>query len=411
MSPFVKSASLTLIAFTAVLSPAAEEKSDKPTAVQPKQADLSAFLGKPHFSMQQLYGMGQKKHRGGRNIVTAQDGTVLAFSGRQVRRSADGGKTWDAPIEIAPATGGCNAVVDEVTGVVMMVNPDGHRFESRDSGLTWKRETITVLPNLIDHGSSEKNNLSAGCMQPGVTLVFGKHKGRLLLPVRWIPSNDLPWRPYIYNTAMYSDDRGKTWQTSAPFPVFGTGEAALAEVSDGRVLYSSREHMSRGNRFFAWSHDGGDRWISLWRSDILPDGARGTSYGCMGGLIRLPIEGRDVLIYSNLDTEKGVMPPVEQAGASRGGDREKITVWASFDGGETWPLKRLVFDGPSAYSNLGVGRPGTPSEGRIFISFEGGKEGAYSGVRVAAFNLVWMLGGEKTSNGDIPGWVVVSSAR
>ncbi|MGM0487571.1 MAG: exo-alpha-sialidase [Planctomycetota bacterium] len=368
------------------------------------EGELSAFLGKPHFVLRQLYGMDKKEERGGRNIITAWDGTVLAFDGPRVRRSADGGETWSEPIEIGPKANGCNAVVDEATGAVMLIHPDGHRLISSDAGQTWKEEAITVHPNLIEHGSSEKKNLDAGCMQPGVTLLFGDHKGRLLMPVRWIPSNALPWRPYIYNTAIYSDDHGKTWRTTAPFPVFGTGEAALAEISDGRILYSSREHMSRGNRFFAWSHDGGERWINFWRSDILPDGARGTSYGCMGGLIRLPVKGRDILVYSNLDTDQGVMPPVQQAGASRGGGREKITVWASFDGGDTWPIKRLVFDGPSAYSNLGVGRPGTSSGGRILLSFEGGEAHRYAGIHVAAFNLGWLLGGEKTGHGEVPTW-------
>jgi len=404
---FTKLAVLThfVVVMTAGASPAAEKQMERAPDVLQKQGDLSAFLGEPHFAMQQLYGMGKKKERGGRNIVSAHDGTILAFDGPQVRRSTDGGATWEDLIDIGPEANGCNAVVDEATGAVMMVHPDGHRLVSDDAGLTWKREAITVRPNVMGHGSSEKKNLDAGCMQPGVTLLFGRHKGRLLMPVRWIPSNSLPWRPYIYNTAMYSDDRGKTWQTSAPFPVFGTGEAALAEISDARVLYSSREHMSRGNRFFAWSHDGGDRWINFWRSEILPDGARGTSYGCMGGLIRLPVEGRDILVYSNLDTDKGIMPPVKEAGASRGQGRERITVWASFDGGGTWPLKRLVFDGPSAYSNLGVGRPGTLSQGRIYLSFEGGKAGMYSGIQVATFNLAWMLGGKKTGNGEIPGWM------
>jgi sialidase-1 len=249
------------------------------------------------------------------------------------------------------------------------------------------------------------DDLGAGAMQPGITLLFGKHSGRLLMPVRFIPSNALEWRRYIYNTAIYSDDGGATWTTTTPFPVFGTGEAALAELSDGRVLYSSREHMSQGNRFFATSYDGGTTWLNFWRSDILPDGARGTSYGCMGGLIRLPVMGHDILVYSNLDTDLGVMPPIDQAGASRGQGREKITVWVSFDGGRTWPAKRLVFDGPSAYSSLGVGRPGTPSGGRIYLYFEGGEADRYAGVQLAIFNLSWLLRGELTGNGEVPAWV------
>ena len=358
---------------------------------------LEAFMREPRFAMQELF-----KGRGGRNIVTARDGTVLAFNGKTVRRSADGGKTWSDAAEIGPDAGG-NAIVDETTGRIMLVVPSGHCWMSDDAGRTWTREEINVLPNKMGHGASGKN-LDANCFQPGVTLQFGKHKGRLIMPLRWIPSNALMWRPVIYNTAIYSDDRGKTWQTTNPFPVLGTGEAALAEISDGRILYSSREHMTRGNRFFAWSYDGGERWLQFWRSDVLPDGARGSSYGCMGGLIRLPVEGRDILIYSNLDTDGGVTPATERAGASSGGGREKITAWASFDGGETWPMKRLVFDGPSAYSNLGVGRPGTPSAGTIYLLFEGGKH-MYSGIQAAAFNLSWLLGGEKTGNGEVPEWV------
>lgn len=366
------------------------------------QSDLSAFLGTPHFHVQQLYGMGKEHERGGRNIVVAQDGAILAFDGPQVRRSIDGGDTWEAAIEIGPEANGCNALVDEITGAIMLIHPDGHRLLSVDSGLTWQPALIDVHPNLMGHGSSEDKDLDAACMQPGITLMFGAHKGRLLSPARWIPSNALPWRPYIYNTAIYSDDRGKTWQTTTPFPVLGTGEAALAELSDGRILYSSREHMSRGNRFFAWSYDGGARWLNFWRSEVLPDGARGTSYGCMSGLVRLPIQGHDVLVYSNLDTAAGMMPSLDEAGASRAQGRERITVWASFDGGHTWPVKRLVFDGPSAYSNLAAGRPNTPSEGRIFLSFEGGAAGMYSGVQVATFNLAWLLDGERTGNGEIP---------
>jgi hypothetical protein len=145
--------------------------------------------------------------------------------------------------------------------------------------------------------------------------------------------NAVEWRPYHYSTALYSDDGGAVWQTSKPFPVLGTGEAALAELSDGSILYNSREHMSRGNRFLAHSDDGGDLWIGAYRSPDLPDGARGTSYGLMGGMIRLPVAGHDILLYSNMDTDAGVMP--KQVGASIATGREKATVWASFDGGPT----------------------------------------------------------------------------
>jgi len=379
----------TLHAAAATAKPAPDSK-PTPDATPASSKGLKAFLGKPAFvPMQELW-----KGRGGRNIVTARNGTVVAFQSwgaERVRRSTDGGLTWGPNLEIGSGASSGKAIVDEIRGDILYVNPENlSLWRSRDHGATWGREAIAqVRPDGFGFVPS-----SVSCMQPGITLMFGKHKGRLLMPARIMgpkASNDVEWRPYHYSTALYSDDGGANWQTSKPFPVLGTGEAALAEISDGSILYNSREHMSRGNRYLAWSYDGGDLWIGPYQSAELPDGPRGTSYGCMGGMIRLPIDGLDILLYSNLDTDAGEMP--KQVGASISKGREKVTVWASFDGGKTWPVKRLVFDGPSAYSNLAAGRAGTPSEGKIYLLFEGGPAGHYSAIQVVAFNLSWLLNG------------------
>ena len=354
---------------------------------------VEEFLGEPAFAPMQTLWSG----RGGwGGIVTVPDGTVVAFhspGGVTCRSSRDGGRTWGPDVVIAPDAKNGNALVDETRGELLYVNPgEGWLFRSRDGGATWTREACEARPD--GFGLIPKRE-GVSAMQPGITLAFGPHKGRLLTPARIMGphnSNDVPWRPYHYSTALYSDDGGKVWQTSKPFPVLGTGEAALAELSDGRILYNSREHMSRNNRYFAWSEDGGDLWINATQTE-LPDGVRGSSYGCMGGLIRLPVAGRDILLTSNLDTESGEMP--KQVGASTSKGREKITVWASFDGGRTWPVKRLVYDGPSAYSNLGAGRSGTPSQGKIFLIFEGGPKDCYEAVRVVSFNLSWLLNGKE----------------
>lgn len=347
------------------------------------------FLGEAVFSKQRLF-----DGRGARDIVSTRVGTMLAFHEHQLRESTDGGATWGPSRGVGRDAGG-KIVIDETNGHILYVHADkGHLWRSRDHGRTWMRETIRIRPNKFGHGAPDGVPIGVAAFQPGVTLQFGPHKGRLLIPGRIMGptnSNDVEWRPYHYNTSMFSDDGGATWQVSAPFPVLGSGEGALAELSDGRILYSSREHMSVGNRYFGWSYDGGELWIGAYPSDTLPDGARGTSYGCMGGLIRLPIDGADILLYSNLDTAAGVMP--KKVGGSTSAGREKITVWASFDGGKTWPVKRLVHNGPSAYSNLGVGRAGTPSAGKIYLLYEGGDKYCYEGVHVAAFNLSWLLNG------------------
>lgn len=53
-------------------------------------------------------------------------------------------------------------------------------------------------------------------------------------------------------------------------------------------------------------------------------------------------------------------PPVQ---APQG--RHSRTLWVSFDGGQTWPLKRLVEKGGFAYSSLAAG----PPEPQLLLSF------------------------------------------
>ena len=411
--PFVRSMrSVLLTALAAALvsqtvapQPATAQSPEKtaaagaapPPAAFAVAATLEEFLGEPFFlPMQQLW-----EGRGGwGGVICTRDGTFVAFQspgGPRCRRSLDAGKTWGPEIEIGPDANGGNAIIDETTGDLLYVNPfPGWLYRSRDSGASWSREAIEVKPDGFGHIPRLEG---VAAMQCGITLAFGPKRGRLIMPARVMGpknSNDVVWRPYHYSTAIWSDDGGKVWQTSHPFPVMGTGEAALAELSDGTILYNSREHMSRGNRFLARSEDGGNLWLGAFRSGELPDGARGTSYGLMGGMVRLPVAGMDVLLYSNADTEGGEMP--KQVGASISSARERVTVWASFDGGRTWPVKRLVTAGPSAYSSLGVGRSGTPAAGRITIILEGGPKGPHSAVNVASFNLAWLLDGRPVAD-------------
>jgi len=196
---------------------------------------LQAFLGTPWFiPSQKLW-----KGRGGTSMVTAKDGTAIVFqshTSNKIRRSVDGGKTWEPESEIGPGATSGEAVVDEISGDVLYVNPRAKwLWRSRDHGRTWTREDIVqVRPDGFGLAPS-----TISCMQPGITLMFGKHKGRLLIPARIMgpqAANDVEWRPYHYSTAIYSDDGGTNWQTSKPFPVLGTGEAALAELSDGSIL-------------------------------------------------------------------------------------------------------------------------------------------------------------------------------
>jgi len=385
-------------------------------ADEPVEGLLDAFLGEAKFEIQPVFKAGRLP-----NVVVSLKGTVIvvhgAYDGQkkewwdkgvQVRRSEDGGQSWGEPLTVAPVGwNGGGAIVDENNGDILVFveqfiwpKPPTEQamYRSRDDGKTWKKEILNLELDSLGYKPS------LHMAEHGIQLKRGKHKGRLIRPARnFGPGGDLKKNyPIMYNTAIYSDDGGKTWICSEPFPAKGTGEGAIAEMEDGRLYYDSRRHWDpKGSkydnsmRWHAWSKDGGISWKNPMISKILPDGARGRidGSGCLAGLVRLPVKGRDILLYTNCD--------------SKNDDRKHVTVWVSFDGAKTWPIKRRIFDGPSAYSSLNVGRLGTVSEGWIYINFEAGEKHRYEGAQVARFNLSWVLGGELTGNGVLPVWLDV----
>ena len=357
--------------------------------LQAGEGKLEAFLGEPALELGQVF-------RGERfpNIVVSMKGTVIATWGTshvRARRSEDGGKTWGEEIVIQKPGFQCGGViVDEGSGDIIAFVEDRHPpaplsvYRSPDDGKTWKKIEVKINPD------SKGNQPSMHMNDHGITLRHGQHKGRLIRPSRFYAGRNhrSKW-PLHYTNAVYSDDGGKTWHTSDPFPANGTGEATVAELSDGTVYYNSRRHWANEGenprrRWTARSVDGGKTWKDLKICEALPDGPQNTNYGCMGGLTRLAVKGRDILLYSNCDSPGG---------------RKLGTIWASLDGGKTWPVKRLVFAGSHGYSSLTSGRPGTKSEGWIYLHFEGGPKG---GSTVARFNLAWVLKGEATGDGALP---------
>ncbi len=352
----------------------------------PCQADPAAAVERPGgLEIQELF----EKTRIP-SLDVAADGAILAFadSGKRLRRSEDGGNSWSEAQQLGEDAGG-NVVVDRNTGDVLMVSPGkGLLYRSGDHGKTWEKESIVIQPNAYGHGTPEGIPADVSCSESGITLQYGEHAGRLLMPARIMPpkgSNDQEWWPYHYNTSIYSDDGGKTWQVSNPVQS-GTGEGTLAEMSNGDIYYNSRSHMSIDHRRrIAWSYDGGNMYVD-WRvcDDLREVGEPfyfkyGTepSYGCNAGLVRLPLEctnGKDVLLFSTPDNP--------------GKGRTGMTVWASFDRGRTWPVKRLIYAGPSAYSSLAADKHGT-----VYLLFEKGVEKLYESVAIAKFTLDWLAEG------------------
>ena len=359
-------------------------------AAKPVEGKLDPFLGEPVLETKQVFKNGRMP-----NVVVTMNGSVLAFwNGVVCRKSWDGGETFGRIIEVGKGFMGGGVTVDENNGSIFAFVEEKHPpcplkvYRSDDHGKTWSIHECEI-------GKDKNGNLPSMHMnEHGITLRHGEHAGRIIRPSRWYAgkNHNSVW-PKHYTNAIFSDDHGKTWRTSDPFPAKGTGEATIAELSDGTLYYNSRRHwapqgVNPKRRWVALSKDDGQSWNEASLCEILPDGDQARNYGLMGGLTRLPVKDCDVLLFSNIESPSG---------------RHHGTIWASFDGGKTWPVKRLVFEGRFAYSSLTSGRPKTKSEGWIYLLYEGGPKG---GGTMARFNLSWVLAGKSTGDGEVPDWVM-----
>ena len=343
------------------------------------------------------------------HLAVAMDGTVLVFKEErarkrvEVKRSEDGGRTWSNPIVVGDRVrigsdmsddgrykgehvgwselG--NVVVDETTGEIMVfamgLAPSRTLYRSRDHGKTWRAEKTVIKP--------DRNGWLATtyCCDPGITLRHGKKKGRLVMPSQvFVGSvNDDGTRTYLnkgqgrkffakrYSNALYSDDGGRTWNPSEPFPLLGTSEPGLLELQDGRIYYNARTHVREGNKLVGRSVDCGESWVDSREDDELFDGPPDV-YGCKGALALFTHGGREVMIFSS---------------PGRRDKRDDITIRASFDGGESWPVSRLVREGPGNYTWLAAGRKDTPSAGFIYL--------LSNKDWMARFNVSWLMENRK----------------
>ena len=339
------------------------------------------------------------------HLAVAMDGTVLVFKEErerkrvEVKRSEDGGRTWSDPIVVGErvpigadmsddgrykgehvgwselGSGGVDEMSGEIMVFAMGLAPSDTLYRSLDHGKTWRSEKTVIKPDLNGWLATTY------CCDPGITLRHGKKKGRLLMPSQVFVGavNEDGSRVYLnkgqgrkyfakrYSNALYSDDGGMTWTPSQPFSLLGSSEPGLLEVKGGRIYYNARTHVREGNIFVGQSLDGGESWVEAKEDDELFDGPPDV-YGCKGALAKFQYNGQEVLLFS---------------APGQRDKRDDITIRASLDGGETWPVSRLVKEGPGNYTWLAVGRKGTPSEGFIYL--------LSNKDWMARFNFAWVM--------------------
>jgi sialidase-1 len=308
------------------------------------------------------------------SIVSTRNGTVLVFCEGRRDRNEDGTPThlvlkrsldnrgsrkmtWQ-PLQILLTSKAGEAymnpvpIVDERDGTIfLLVNPYFQPYKdvpvhiwlmkSTDDGATWSSPTdITTGTGLKELG-------------PGIGIQM--RSGRLVAPV--------------YDGVIFSDDHGKTWKSGGKISDVYS-ESQVVELVDGSLLLNVRQGV--GHRAVGISTDGGQTWSKPRNDMALSDP---TEYkGCQGSLIRYSRKGagnsKNRLLFSN---------------PSDPNHRLNMTVRISYDEGRTWPVAKMIKEGPGGYSSMTV-----LPDGSIGLVYESGSFRTISFVR---FTLEWITGG------------------
>ena len=259
------------------------------------------------------------------------------------RTSEDGGLTWgDVCVVAANDDGGgygdpALGVAPDGTLVCVMTHGEGlweaspgsHAYinmcRSTDGGRPWSAPA-DITTGLFSQAAGEA---PVCCVSAFAT------SGRILTDSRGTMWFVLVARPDekkwsdLQCFACSSRDGGLTWAANPVAVDNDADESKIVECADGSLLMSIRNRR-KGWRKFSRSVDGGTTWTTPMLSSTLPDPA------CNGDVIAL---GDGTLIHSINDSHS---------------EREKVSLFASWDNGSTWRKLTTVCPVRSAYSSICV---------------------------------------------------------
>lgn len=332
-------------------------------------------------------------------VITARDGSIVAVTDKRKYNngdlpedidilcnvSKDGGHTWTEPYTIAYGTGykqgygDCAlALTNDENGIIAaFVGGPGfwgstptnplrmYISRSNDNGMTWSEpEDITHFIYGAECEDEERKEWLGGFFGSGNGLLTST--GRIMFVIAMRENNT---REVVCNYAVYSDDNGQTWQVSGRASV-GGDEAKVTELVDGRILMSIRRN---GYRWYNISEDGGVTWqetTSEWTDIVAP--------ACNGDLIRY------TSVNDGYDKNRLLHSVPE------GSSRKNVTVYVSYDEGESWQTKKCIVPYNSAYSSLCVLPDNTIG---LYVEETYQNEGDYCTV-FYNFSLNWLTDGE-----------------
>lgn len=292
-------------------------------------------------------------------ITTAPDGSLIAAIDERVpscgdlkwsrdiniviRRSTDGGLTWDPVQRVADFPDGQSAsdpsmITDTVTGTVWLfynfmdhnTAPDEYFFHvmsSTDNGITWSEPMDITAMTAPAEWQEDFKFLTSG--QGTFT-----RDGRMLHTMVNLDKG---------LHVIESTDHGKSWHL-LPAAILPADESKIIELPDGRWMINSRVNNA-GHRYIHISTDKGRSWKSSPVPE-LPDP------GCNGAIVHYPYYGGEngcLLFVNAADSES----------------RRNLTLRWSLDMGNTWSTGLVLHEGDCGYSDITV----LPS-GQIAVFYE-----------------------------------------
>jgi sialidase-1 len=301
-----------------------------------------------------------------------------------LRRSTDGGKTWQ-PVQIIDSNKGApvgnpTPIVDNNGTVHLLYQKDyaeAFYTSSDDDGLTWKKTS-----NITDVFNQFKPEYNWKVLAPGPGHGIQLKNGRLLAAV-WLANSSrlLPRRSHGPScvATIYSDDLGNAWKRGAivadsSSAIANPNESMPVQLANDSVLLSIRNASSIKRRAFSVCNGGMSGWSKTRFEEELFDPT------CMASIIALSSSKKNekpAILFVNPDSKNIEKHP-----------RQNLTAKLSFDNGYTWPEQKVLNSGASGYSDLAVDTSGT-----VYCLYETntiGKGFNYSLV-LKKFNRKWLL--------------------
>jgi sialidase-1 len=345
-------------------------------------------------------------------IVVSGKGTILAFcEGRKnsssdsgdidivMRRSFDNGKTWEPTrtiIDDGTDTAGNPApVLDRDTGIIWMLITKNFAEGPESMIVAGKAPRTVWVTHSSDDGKTwaEPKEITDDVKKPlwtwyatgpchGIQLA----NGRLVIPCDHVDGTDTDYSKSAHSHVIYSDDHGQTWKLGG-ITQAGTNECVVVQTilvppsngrtdhvppcngrtENGSICLNARNYVGAKRRAYAWSYDNGETFTDFGWDDKLVEPI------CQGSMIRFTdLHDRNRILFSN---------PAST-------NRERMTVRISYDECRSWTDGKVLYSGPSAYSDLCI-----ISDMSIGCLYECGKANPYEAIKFAQFDLEWLTDG------------------